>query len=60
MPLNDHYKTLNIKPTADKQEIKAAYRRLVRKYHPDVSTDENAEDKIKKINEAYEILSNLA
>jgi len=60
MPLNDHYRTLNIKPTADKQEIKAAYRRLVRKYHPDVSTDENAEDKIKKINEAYEILSNLA
>lgn len=60
MQPNDHYQTLGLQASASKQDIKTAYRRLVRKYHPDVSSDINAEEKIKKINEAYEILSNTS
>ncbi len=54
----DYYKLLGVSKTADEKEIKSAYRKLARKYHPDVNPgDKSAEDKFKDISEAYEILS---
>ncbi|RMB59129.1 J domain-containing protein [Dokdonia sinensis] len=55
----DYYKTLGIPKTASDKEIKKAYRKLARKYHPDVNpNDKEAERKFKEINEANEVLSN--
>ncbi len=51
------YKTLEISEGASEAEIKKAYRKLARQYHPDVNKDAGAEDKFKEINSAYEILS---
>lgn len=51
------YKTLEINEGASEAEIKKAYRKLARQYHPDVNKDPDAEDKFKEINSAYEILS---
>ncbi len=51
------YETLEIPATASESEIKKAYRKLARKYHPDVNKDPEAEEKFKEINAAYEILS---
>ena len=51
------YKTLEISENASEAEIKKAYRKLARQYHPDVNKDAGAEDKFKEINSAYEILS---
>ncbi len=51
------YETLEINDNASEAEIKKAYRKLARKYHPDVNKEESAEDKFKEINSAYEILS---
>ncbi len=51
------YKTLEINEGASETEIKKAYRKLARQYHPDVNKDPSAEDKFKEINSAYEILS---
>lgn len=54
----DYYKTLGISKTATEKEIKAAYRKLARKYHPDLNPDnKEAELKFKEINEANEVLS---
>jgi curved DNA-binding protein CbpA len=53
----NHYKTLGIDPTAVKDEIKRAYRRLALKYHPDVNSNHDAHDTFIAINEAYLILS---
>ncbi len=54
----DYYKTLGVKKTSDGKEIKKAYRRLARKYHPDVNPgDKSAEEKFKEIQEAYDVLS---
>lgn len=58
MDFKDYYKILGVEPTADDKAIKAAYRKLARKYHPDVSKERDAEDKFKEANEAYEALSN--
>jgi len=51
------YETLGISEKASSEEIKKAYRKLARKYHPDVNKDEEAIDKFKEINAAYEVLS---
>ncbi|MBX3699652.1 MAG: DnaJ domain-containing protein [Dokdonella sp.] len=56
MEFKDYYETLGVKPDASEAEIKAAYRRLARKYHPDVSKETAAEDRFKAVNEAYEAL----
>lgn len=54
----DYYKTLGVSRDASQDEIQKAFRKLARKYHPDVSKEKNAEDEFKKINEAYEVLKN--
>jgi len=51
------YKTLEISENASEAEIKKAYRKLARQYHPDVNKEASAEEKFKEINSAYEILS---
>ena len=56
MEFKDYYEALGVEPTAGEAEIKAAYRRLARKYHPDVSKEAGAEDRFKSVNEAYEVL----
>ncbi len=51
------YETLGVSPDATQDEIKKAYRKLARKYHPDINKSPDAEEKFKEINAAYEILS---
>jgi curved DNA-binding protein len=54
----DYYKTLGVSRTASEDEIRKAFRKLAREYHPDVAKDKaKAENKFKEINEAYEVLS---
>lgn len=53
----DYYQTLGVAKDASKEDIKRAYRRLARQYHPDVNKEPGAEDRFKEINRAYEILS---
>ena len=58
MTFIDYYKILGISKKATKEDIKKAYRKLARKYHPDVNPgDKEAEKKFKEINEANEVLS---
>jgi molecular chaperone DnaJ len=57
MSKRDYYEILGVPKGASADEIKSAFRRLARQYHPDVSTEENAEEKFKEINEAYGVLS---
>ncbi|WP_202840569.1 DnaJ C-terminal domain-containing protein [Luteimonas saliphila] len=60
MQFKDYYSVLGVEPNAGDAEIKSAYRRLARKYHPDVSKEAGAEDKFKALNEAYEALRDPA
>lgn len=53
----DYYQVLGVEKTASEKEIKQAFRRLAKKYHPDANPDKNAESRFKEINEAYEVLS---
>lgn len=57
MEYKDYYKTLGVEKNANESEIKNAYRKLARKYHPDINHDKGAEDKFKDVNEAYQVLS---
>ena len=56
MEYKDYYKTLGLKRDATPDEIKKSYRKLARKYHPDVSKEDNAEAQFKQVAEAYEVL----
>ncbi|MEO8803093.1 MAG: DnaJ C-terminal domain-containing protein [Rudaea sp.] len=56
MQFKDYYDILGIKPESNDAEIKSAYRKLARKFHPDVSKESGAEEKFKSVNEAYEAL----
>jgi len=60
MQFKDYYEILGVKPDASDAEVKAAYRKLARKFHPDVSKEKGAEDKFKAANEAYEALKDPA
>src|SRR5262245_25832768 len=54
----DYYKTLGVKRAATQEEIRKAYRRLARKYHPDLNPgDKSSEEKFKQLSEAYDVLS---
>lgn len=56
MEFKDYYSILGVEPGAGEAEVKTAYRRLARKYHPDVSKLAGAEERFKAVNEAYEVL----
>jgi len=57
MKYKDYYATLGVARDANADQIKAAYRKLARKYHPDVSKEAGAEEKFKEVSEAYETLN---
>lgn len=56
----DYYKIMGVSKEATDQEIKTAYRKLARKYHPDISKEPNAEERFKEMGEAYEVLRDPA
>jgi curved DNA-binding protein len=57
LEFRDYYQTLGVARDAPADEVKKAYRKLARKYHPDVSKESDAEKRMKEVNEAYEVLS---
>lgn len=60
MKYKDYYQTMGVDRNASPEDIKKAYRRLARKYHPDVSKEKDAEEKFKEVAEAYETLKDSA
>ena len=60
MDFKDYYSSLGVAKTASQKEIKAAYRKLARKHHPDVNQDKSSDGRFKEINEAYEVLGDPA
>ena len=59
MKYKDYYQTLGVARDASEEAIKRAYRKLARKYHPDVSKERNAEERFKEVSEAYETLRDV-
>ena len=57
MAKRDYYEVLGVDKNASSSEIKKAYRKLAKKYHPDINKDPNATEMFTKINEAYEFLT---
>src|ERR687883_363578 len=57
MARTDYYKALGVDRKASQDDIKKAYRKLARKYHPDTNKDAGAEERFKEISEAYDVLS---
>jgi len=57
MAERDYYEILGVDKNASQEDIKKAYRNLAKKYHPDVSTEPNAEEKFKDVQKAYDCLS---
>ena len=53
--MKDYYKTLQVKPKATLKEIKKAYRKLAKKYHPDKTADKDAETRFKEVSIAYTV-----
>jgi molecular chaperone DnaJ len=53
----DYYDVLGVGRTSGQDQIKRAYRRMARQYHPDVNKDPDAEERFKEVNEAYQVLS---
>ena len=58
MSKRDYYDILGVSKDASQEDIRKAYRALAKKYHPDVSKEENAEAKFKEVQEAYDVLGN--
>src|SRR5260370_26590653 len=57
-PKHDYYETLGVSRKADTEEIRKAYRKLARKYHPDLNPgDKSSEERFKNVQEAYDVLS---
>jgi curved DNA-binding protein len=59
MEFKNYYQTLEVAPQATAEEIKKSYKKLARRYHPDVSKEKDAEQKFKEVAEAYEVLKNV-
>jgi len=57
MAKRDYYEVLGVAKTASQSEVRKGYRKLARKYHPDLNSSSDAEERFKEINEAYEVLS---
>lgn len=58
MDFKDYYSALGLERTASEDEVRKAYRKLARKYHPDVSKEADAETRMREVNEAYDVLGN--